>query len=115
MPRKLFKLIAEGREAEHSLEAAIAPFGLTPTGFMVLFEIREEALPVYTIADRMVYRKPAINHHLRLLENEGLILMYRQKHPLDERIKLVSLSPKGQKLFQEALAVAQQVEKEVTS
>jgi DNA-binding MarR family transcriptional regulator len=95
-------------------EVALAPFGLTPTQFLVLFRLREsEGISSAELARTIGVRPQSMGELIAPLEREGLIK--RREAPEHRRILRITLTAAGVQLFARALRVAKELEEELLS
>jgi DNA-binding MarR family transcriptional regulator len=94
------------------VEVALAPFGLTPTQFLVLVRLKHsEGLSSAELARAIGVRPQSITDLVGPLERDGLIT--RREAPEHRRILRISLSAAGEQLLAQAAPVAQRLEKEL--
>jgi DNA-binding MarR family transcriptional regulator len=94
------------------VEAALAPFRLTPTQFLLLLRLEDTGgMSSAELARAAGVRPQSIVDLIGPLEREGWIK--RREAPEHRRILRVSLSPAGKQLLARARAVAMQLENEL--
>jgi DNA-binding MarR family transcriptional regulator len=95
-------------------EVALAPYGLTPTQFLVLFQLREsEGVSSAELARTIGVRPQSMGELIAPLEREGLIK--RREAPEHRRILRITLTAAGEQLLARALRVARELEEELLS
>jgi DNA-binding MarR family transcriptional regulator len=82
-------------------DASIAPCGLKTTQRSILASICRAGLPTLgELADDLVLRPSALSHNIAPLERDGLVTV--RSDPLNKRIRLVRLTPKGLEKLKES-------------
>jgi DNA-binding MarR family transcriptional regulator len=95
-------------------ETALAPFGLTPTQFLILFRLKySEGTSSAELARATGVRPQSIVDIIRPLERDGLIK--RREAPEHRRILRITLSPAGEQLLARSIPVAAELERELLS
>ena len=95
-------------------EAALTPFRLTPTQFLLLYRVQESAGASSAELARAVGVRPqSIVDLIGPLEREGLIK--RREAPEHRRILRITLTAAGKRLLAQAIPVARQLEEELLS
>lgn len=93
-------------------EAALVPFGLTPTQFLVLFRLEQDkGLSSAELARVAGVRPQSIVDHIRPLERDKLIV--RREAPEHRSILRIHLTAAGSELLRRALPVVSQLENEL--
>src|SRR5712692_1966382 len=99
---------------ERVMQAHFARFGISGAQWGVLRNLHraeEEGLPglrLTDLSDRLLIRPPSVTGAVDRLERAGMVL--RDNATVDQRSKLVGLTPKGRQLIERILSVhAQQV------
>jgi DNA-binding MarR family transcriptional regulator len=93
-------------------EAALVPFRLTPTQFLLLHRLQESTgVSSAELARAIGVRPQSIVDLIGPLEQEGLIK--RREAPEHRRILRITLSAAGKRLLAQALPVARQLEEEL--
>ncbi len=94
------------------VEVALAPFGLTPTQFLVLLRLKSsEGMSGAELARATGVRPQSITDLIGPLERDGLIT--RKEAPEHKRILRISLSAAGEQRLARASAVTQSLEREL--
>ncbi|MEV4198142.1 MarR family winged helix-turn-helix transcriptional regulator [Micromonospora globbae] len=65
-----------------------------------LSEAPEQRLRVSELADRMLWSRSRLSHHLSRMQQRGLVM--REEHPSDGRGAVVVLTPEGRRAIEEA-------------
>ena len=100
--------------ARSCAEVALAPLGLTPTQFLVLFELKEsEGISSAELARMIGVRAQSMGELIAPLEREGLIT--RREAPEHRRILRIRLSAAGEQLLARGLRIAKDLERELLS
>jgi DNA-binding MarR family transcriptional regulator len=95
-------------------EATLAPFGLTPTQFLILFRLKEaKNVSSADLARTIGVRPQSIVDLIGPLEREGLIT--RREDPEHRKILRITLSPSGARVLARATPVARRLESELLS
>jgi len=95
-------------------EAALTPFRLTPTQFLLLYRVQESAgASSAELARAIGVRPQSIVDLIGPLEREGLIK--RREAPEHRRILRITLTAAGKRLLAQAIPVARQLEEELLS
>jgi DNA-binding MarR family transcriptional regulator len=95
-------------------EVALAPFGLTPALFVVLFRLKHsEGISSADLARTIGVRPQSIVDLIRPLEKAGLIK--RRQDPEHGRILRIELSAAGERLLERVIPVARSLEEELFS
>ncbi len=93
-------------------EAALAPFGLTPTQFLLLHRLQESTgVSSAELARAIGVRPQSIVDLIGPLEHEGLIK--RREAPEHRRILRIRLTAAGKRLLAQAIPVACHLEKKL--
>ena len=96
------------------VEVALAPFGLTPAQFLVLFLLKQsKGHSSADVARAIGVRPQSIVDLIGPLERDGLIR--RREAPEHRRILQIALSAAGERLLARAIPVANQLEKSLLS
>lgn len=81
----------------------INSLGICPSDFGVLeILLHKGAMPVNGIGKKMLLTSGSITAAVDRVEKKGFV--ERKDHPIDRRVKVVSLTPKGRKFIKEAFA-----------
>lgn len=90
-------------------DAAFAPHGITADQFVLLATLAQdgEALTQRELARRMSSDPSTVRAMLALLEPRGLVA--RDKHPTDGRARTVTLTAKGERMYQRLWAAGEPV------
>jgi len=95
-------------------EVALAPFGLTPALFVVLFRLKHsEGLSSADLARTIGVRPQSIVDLIQPLEKKGLIK--RRQDPEHGRILRIELTAPGERLLDRVIPVARSLEEELFS
>jgi DNA-binding MarR family transcriptional regulator len=95
-------------------EVALAPFGLTPTQFLILFRLKySEGTSSAELARATGVRPQSIVDIIRPLERDGLIK--RREAPEHKRILRITLTAAGEQLLARSIPMAAQLEQELLS
>jgi DNA-binding MarR family transcriptional regulator len=95
-------------------EVALAPFGLTPALFVVLFRLKySEGVSSADLARAIGVRPQSIVDLIKPLENAGLIR--RRQDPEHARILRIALTAAGEHLIDRVIPVARALEEELFS
>ncbi len=90
------------------LSAALDPLGLEVAHYDVLINVaRDEGLSQQVLARRLLVAKSNVSALLTVLERRTLIV--RSRHSTDARLRLVSLTPSGRELTEEAMRRHQRI------
>jgi DNA-binding MarR family transcriptional regulator len=93
-------------------EAALTPFRLTPTQFLLLYRLQESTgVSSAELARTLGVRPQSIVDLIGPLEREGLIK--RREDPEHRRILRITLTAAGKRLLAQAIPVARQLEEEL--
>jgi DNA-binding MarR family transcriptional regulator len=93
-------------------EVALAPFGLTPALFVVLFRLKHsEGVSSADLARTIGVRPQSIVELIRPLEQAGLIR--RRQAPEHRRILRIALTTPGERLLERVIPVARALEEEL--
>jgi len=86
------------------LSAALEPLGLEVAHYDVLANIlRDEGLSQQVLARRLLVAKSNVSALLTVLERRAFIV--RSKHASDARLRLISLTPEGRRITEQAMAL----------
>lgn len=90
------------------LSAALDPLGLEVAHYDVLINVaRDEGLSQQVLARRLLVAKSNVSALLTVLERRALIV--RSRHSSDARLRLISLTPSGRELTDEAMRRHKQI------
>jgi DNA-binding MarR family transcriptional regulator len=90
------------------LSVALDPLGLEVAHYDVLINVvRDEGLSQQVLARRLLVAKSNVSALLTVLERRGLIV--RSRHNSDARLRLISLTPQGRELIDEAMRRAKRI------
>jgi DNA-binding MarR family transcriptional regulator len=108
-PSVAFAVSRLGFEVSRALADGLKPLGIDPQHFGLLRALQfTEGESQRAIGDSLTIPP---NRMVALVDDlEALGAVKRTKHPTDRRAHALSLTPKGQKLFESAFAVALSVE-----
>lgn len=103
-----FPLYAASRLTTKLYASHLKKLGITYPQYLVMLVLwEEEALAVKEIGARLYLESNTLTPLLKRLEQKGLLERERSKE--DERTVLISLSPEGQALKTEAVAIPQKI------
>jgi DNA-binding MarR family transcriptional regulator len=95
-------------------EVALAPFGLTPAQFLVLFRLKHsEGVSSAELARVTGVRPQSVVDLIRPLEKAALIR--RREAPEHRRILRITLTAAGEQLLARAIPIARQLEEDLCS
>ncbi len=93
-------------------EVALTPFGLTPALFLMLFRLKEsDGISSAELARTIGVRPQSIVDLIRPLERAKFIR--RRRAPEHRRILRISLTAAGERLLEQVIPVARQLEEEL--
>ena len=88
------------RVVTQAYDAALQPTGLKATQFTLLATLaRRGDVPLTRLADALVMDRTTLTRNLKPLARKGLI---RIEHEEDQRVRRVSLTETGKRIFEEA-------------
>lgn len=94
------------------VEVALAPFGLTPTQFLILLRLQDSGgMSSAELARAAGVRPQSVVDLIGSLEREGWIT--RREAPEHRRILRIRLTPAGRQLIARAKSVSSQLEKDL--
>jgi DNA-binding MarR family transcriptional regulator len=103
-----FALYAASLAMTKAYKPLLAPLGLTYPQYLVLLVLWEDdGLSVSRLGERLTLDSGTLTPLLKRLEAQGLL--HRRRDSSDERRVLLDLTPAGQALRQQALAVPQAI------
>ena len=103
-----FPLYAAARSVTGLYGPYLKPLGLTYTQYLVLLVLWEEdGLTVGSIGQRLLLDNGTLSPLLKKLEQAGLLR--RARSPQDDRVVLVTLTPRGKALQEQARDIPAQV------
>lgn len=90
------------------LSGVLDPLGLEVAHYDVLINVcRDEGLSQQVLARRLLVAKSNVSALLTVLERRGLIV--RSRHSSDARLRLISLTPAGRELVDEAMKLHKRI------
>lgn len=96
-----FNLRKAARVVSQAYDNVLKPVGLKATQFSVLATLDTLGdLPMTQLADQLLVDRTALSRNLKPLERDGLV---RLAGEADQRVRLVTLTPEGKRIFDEAL------------
>lgn len=89
------------RAVSRQYETALAHTGISATQYSILHELqREGALPLSRLAEHLVMDRTSLYRTIRPLQTKHLV---KTLSTVDQRVKVVSLTPAGHRKIREAL------------
>mgnify|MGYP003671916996 CR=1 FL=1 len=96
-----FNLRKAARAVTLSYDAALRPAGIKATQFSILATLDKKGpLPMTRLAEDLLVDRTALSRNLKPLERDGLV---RLASETDQRVRLVTLTADGQRVFARAL------------
>jgi len=99
------------QRASNVLARHLAPIGLTPQQFFVLFALDTEQMALSVLADAVGSDRSTISEMVSRLTEAGLL--DKQDGPLDRRVRVIRLTRAGRALLNRAKPLAVEAEKQV--
>jgi len=107
-----FLVARTARSMKKTLDARLAPFGITTSQHIILSILaQEDGLSLSEIGKRVYLDKPAITGLADRLEKDGMVR--RKRIPSDRRVIKLWLTDKGRKLLDQIEEVADKVDKDL--
>ena len=96
-----FNLRKAARVVSQAYDGALKPVGIKATQFSVLATLDTLVdLPMTQLAEQLLINRTALSRNLKPLERDGLV---RLASEADQRVRLVTLTPAGKRIFDKAL------------
>ena len=99
------------RATTQMFDSYLHPAGIRVTQFSLLALLsRSDAVPIGEMAERLAMDRTTLTRNLRPLEKEGLLRITPGE---DRRIRLVSLTEDGARIFKQALPLWRRAQKDI--
>jgi MarR family transcriptional regulator, lower aerobic nicotinate degradation pathway regulator len=99
------------QRASNVLARHLAPIGLTPQQFFVLYALDAEQMALSVLSDAVGSDRSTISEMVSRLTEAGLL--DKQDGPLDRRVRVIRLTRAGRSLLNRAKPLAIEAEKQV--
>lgn len=108
-----FNLRKAARAVSLAYDAALKPVGLKATQFSVLASLNALGpVPMTQLAEHLLTDRTALSRNLKPLERDGFL---RLAGETDQRVRLVTLTPAGKRIFETALPLWQAMQDEMAT